>query len=51
MSDDLPKETSVCKCPSEDWPFGVNGICSGFVADQEGRCINCEHNKECHERT
>lgn len=43
-----------CKCDPGDWGVGgefLKKSCNGFTPDpeDEGRCKNCEHDRECHE--
>lgn len=41
-----------CKCKDvTDWfhPDNIPPVCTCYEEDSVGRCLRCEHDKECHE--
>jgi hypothetical protein len=52
MADTLPAEKK-CRCDEGRgaWLVTPPPICNEFVADDDGICINCDHDEACHERS
>jgi hypothetical protein len=39
-----------CVCDRKTWGDPVRSICHEYVAGEDERCKNCEHDKCCHAR-